>query len=565
MNTPIKANWDLVKRKACLYTNRFNKRGGRRMEFNAFVSPNINQGRFATEDEIVSRFQKINYQDATASVGGLNIISDGKNAVVDGYDNSTMIVGATGSKKTRTVVMPYILSAALAGHSLVIHDCKGDINKNTYRVLKNLGYKIIVLDYRNPDRGERYNPLEYAAKLYQSGNKKRANEMFKHFADTIFSVYKSDKDPFWHLTSAQYFAGLAALACETISAERVTIDNIYNIHLQGDGKIGYSTYIKSYFEDQEDLSCWKRIYPVVTAPNETRSSLNSVFSSCLDVFVQNESIIDQTSHSTFQVKELVEEKTALFIISRDEGSVYNALITAILDQIYEILTNIADENGGTLKRRVQFVLDEFGNLCKLNDIEKKISLSRARNILWVLVCQSLEQLSLVYGKETAPIIIGNCNNLVYLYSPDLELLKRISALCGNTIDEMTGVKRELLSVEQLRHFNKEEGECLMLLDRMHPFITYLPDISQYYGVVPTRIVNVKERQKQKLVAVDFRKIVEEKQRKKTERYITQSERVHQKKMQEKQDKENEIRKTDPSNALNIINEVISKMGEDSYE
>lgn len=154
------------------------------------------------------------------------------------------------------------------------------------------------------------------------------------------------------------------------------------------------------FDEYPNERCWKLIYPVVTAPNETRNSLNSVFTSAIVNFIQNDAIVDQTSHSTFQAEDLLKSKTALFLISRDEGSVYDAMITAIVDQLYSILTDIAERQGGTLDRKVSFILDEFGNLAALSDVQKKLTLSRARGITWHFVVQSLEQLSLVYGDKS---------------------------------------------------------------------------------------------------------------------------------------------------------------------
>ena len=93
------------------------------------------------------------------------------------------------------------------------------------------------------------------------------------------------------------------------------------------------------------------------------------------------------------------------------------MITAIVDQLYSILTDIAERQGGTLDRKVSFILDEFGNLAALSDVQKKLTLSRARGITWHFVVQSLEQLSLVYGDKSVrrlllKIVIYHHNNVI---------------------------------------------------------------------------------------------------------------------------------------------------------
>lgn len=533
------------------------------MSFETKVKPDYAQASFATEEEIRDHCSLLNHKrDCNEIDGGIVVMSDGKISYTINGDSSNMTVGSTGSKKSRNVVMPHILSCAHAGTSMILHDPKGDLYKNTKNVLEKAGYKIRVLDYRNPECGDRYNPLQYGAELYKAGNKDRAREIFRSFSDTIFESVKSEKDPFWHKTSSAYMAGLTELLCQLFPVSEVTIDNIYNLHLQGNEKMAGSNYMKIYFGRHKDERCLKLIYPVITAPEDTKNSLNAVFSGGLNVFVQNDAVVDQTSDSTFRVEDLVNEKTALFIISRDEGSVYDALITAIIDQIYSILVDIAEENGGCLDRKVCFLLDEFGNLAPLSNIEKKLTLSRARGISWHIVCQSLDQLSLVYGKERALIIIGNCNNIVYLYSPDIKLVKHISALCGERSGEiLSDIKSPLCPVEMLRHLDKEGGECLMLLDRLHPFITRLPDISQYYGVEPIDKVDIKKRERQKLESIDFKFVVEQIRKSALQKITDDAGKKHEMERRKMFEQKEMFRMWDPYSVRSIIDGVIFELVE----
>ena len=331
--------------------------------------------------------------------------------------------------------------------------------------------------------------------------------------------------------------------------------------MQGDAKFGASSYMKTYFENHVDERCWKLIYPVVTAPNDTRNSINAVFTSAICPFIQNDAVVDQTSNSTFRVADLVKEKTAVFIFSRDEGSVYDALITGIIDQFYMLLTDMAEKTGGTLTRKVCFLLDEFGNLAALNNIERKISLSRARGITWHIVCQSLDQLSLVYGEKKAPIILGNCNNIVYLYSPDIKLVKYISELCGERSGDMiSDIKAPLCSVNMLRHLDKDKGECLMLLERMNPFITRLPDISQYYGIEPIEWIDLKKRQRQKLKGIDFKSIVEKIKRDEINRKMEESEKKYEESRRKAEEERRNRMESDSENVISIMDNVIFMLG-----
>lgn len=470
--------------------------------------------RFESEEEIKDRYTEVNFESGDVMGAGVPIISTGRTAYVDDSEASTFVVGASGSGKTRKILMPYTLSCIRKNENLVIHDPKGEINRYMYRELEKKGYEVIVLDYRRPLRGDRYNPLEYPSKIYKEGNTSRAAEMFQAFSETMFSDRKSEKDRFWDLTAASYMTGLSLLQAELLPEKECTINHLYDLHIQGDGKYGRSKYIKEYYNrpGAKDAPSYKLAAPAINAPSDTQGGLYSVYTSCLTPFVLNEDIIDATANSTFDVIDLVEKKCAVFIITKDEGSVYNKLISATIDQMYERLIDIAEEEyDGRLPRRINFILDEFGNLAAINNMSGKITAGRSRNIRWLIVCQSMDQLRLLYENKGASIIFGNCANLVYLYSTDIMLLQRISAMCGLYSDELTGAKHPLMSMDHLRYLNKDKGEVLLLLERARPFVGYLPDISAY-PVSPTQHVNVCERERQTLNPIDFQEIVNKQKR-----------------------------------------------------
>lgn len=292
--------------------------------------------RFESEEEIKDRYTEVNFESGDVMGAGVPIISTGRTAYVDDSEASTFVVGASGSGKTRKILMPYTLSCIRKNENLVIHDPKGEINRYMYRELEKKGYEVIVLDYRRPLRGDRYNPLEYPSKIYKEGNTSRAAEMFQAFSETMFSDRKSEKDRFWDLTAASYMTGLSLLQAELLPEKECTINHLYDLHIQGDGKYGRSKYIKEYYNrpGAKDAPSYKLAAPAINAPSDTQGGLYSVYTSCLTPFVLNEDIIDATANSTFDVRDLVEKKCAVFIITKDEGSVYNKLISATIDQMY---------------------------------------------------------------------------------------------------------------------------------------------------------------------------------------------------------------------------------------
>ena len=61
----------------------------------------------------------------------------------------------------------------------------------------------------------------------------------------------------------------------------------------------------------------------------------------------------------------------------------------MIQQLYDY----ADLNGGRLKENKHFfILDEFANIGKIPDFDKKISTSRSRGISFSVILQNVDQL-----------------------------------------------------------------------------------------------------------------------------------------------------------------------------
>lgn len=74
-------------------------------------------------------------------------------------DTHTLTIGATRSGKTRTLVLQSICLMALAAESLVISDPKAELYQYTAWFLEKVGYGVICLDFKNPEKSSRYNLL----------------------------------------------------------------------------------------------------------------------------------------------------------------------------------------------------------------------------------------------------------------------------------------------------------------------------------------------------------------------------------------------------------------------
>ena len=200
-------------------------------------------------------------------------------------------------------------------------------------------------------------------------------------------------------------------------------------------------------------------------------------------FIIRKTLCQVLSKSSFDIRNIGKEKTAIYIIVPDEKTTLHFLVTAFIKQTYEVLINEAQQQDSKkLQVRLNFLLDEFGNIPTISDMPSMISAARSRNMRFFLMIQGIYQLRHKYGND-ADTIIGNCDNLVFLTSREYELLKLFSNLCGETTyNDCDGNlnSRPLISISELQHLKKEKGQALILHGRHYPFVTTeLPDIDEY--------------------------------------------------------------------------------------
>lgn len=482
------------------------------------------ESRWATNAEIIKNvdIKKIDPNKEAYSAAGLPFIV-GKNEIyVDDGESHSLIIGSTGSGKTRRLVLPLINILARAGQSIVVTDPKGELYAKTNNLFKSLNYNVISINLRNPSEGNAWNPLSIPYEFYNKpGLRDKAIELIYDLGLNIFfDKTNKNTDPFWERSASNYFSGLVLALFEDASEKEINLNSVINMSEKGQEKFGInSNYIKEYFalKDKTNIS-YTSASGTVNAPNETRGGILSVFEQKLTIFSSKVELSKMLSYSDFTMSEIGTQKTAVFIIMQDEKSTYHPLVSAFIKQCYEVLIGTAQEHEGILPIRTNFVLDEFANLPPITDMSNMITAARSRNIRLNLIIQGAEQLNAQYGKETAEVIKGNCSNWFFLVSKELQLLKDLSELCGIT-EEQIGInkfrERPLITVSQLQRL--KTGEILIRRDREHPFRANLPDISEYsYWKCTENSVNERENAREEVCIFDIEEYVKRAKREKVQ-------------------------------------------------
>lgn len=453
----------------------------------------------------------------TLDAAGIPLINNGKEMWVDNGEYHNLVIGSTGSGKTQTVVKPMVNLLAKKGESMIITDPKGEIYKYSASYLKEKGYKIIVLNFREPNRGNSWNPLTLPFKYYRAGNPDKAIELLNDVAlNILYDPSNKSESDFWEKSAADYFSGLALGLFQDGKEEEVNLNSINVMSTVGEERYATSNYIKEYFGMKgEKSNAYMFASSTINAPNDTKGGLLATFRQKIRNFSTGEALSEMLSYSDFDMKDIGNGKTAVFMIIHDEKKTYHSLMTIFIKQCYETLIDAAQENGGKLPVRTNFILDEFANMPPLKDVDAMVSAARSRDIRFTFIIQNFAQLNDVYGDNVAEIIKGNCGNIVYLISTEMKALEEISKMCGEvkvTDEKDKNATRPLITITDLQKMKLFEAIIIRL--RTSPFRTKLePDFKMEWGI-ERREEEYPTRAKREVQIFDLKEFVMEQRNKK---------------------------------------------------
>ena len=483
------------------------------------LGPKKNNGyaRWAKKTEIKKQLKKVDPKAYTADAAGLVVMNNGKEIWVDNGEAHNIIIGATGSGKTQAVVFPMVHSLAKKGESMIITDPKGEIYEQTGEMLKERGYNIILLNFRSPQNGNSWNPMGLPYKLYKEGNMDKAIELLDDLAlNILYEEKASNADPFWEKSAADYFTGLALGLFEDASEQQINLNSMNLMSSLGEERFGgpNNNYIKEYFNAKDpSRPAYVNASGVIYTAEDTKQGVLATFKQKVKLFSSRDNLSEMLSHSDFEMKDIGKQKTAVFMIVQDEKKTLHPLATIFIKQIYETLIDVAQESGGKLPFRTNFILDEFANMPPLKDVTTMVTAARSRLIRFTFIIQNYAQLTQVYGKENAETIKGNCN-ITYLISSELQALEELSKLCGEvkSKEKDKTASTPLVTVSDLQRLQQYETITLRL--RTMPFKTKLvPNYKMDWGKKYEK-ATYPTRTKQKVELFDIREFVKEQKKKK---------------------------------------------------
>lgn len=470
-------------------------------------------------------FEELPEREVVGVLKGNRYVDGKLTQLYSASENHVGVIAATRLGKTSSYVIPTIISFAMQKQkkSMIISDPKGELYRHTAATLGAQGYNVKLLNFRDYLHSECWNPLTPIFRKYRRAvgladevelvtTEKGPRNSFRGVVyddqrqlddavelakamlldevgndiDTIAAMFLPTdtlKDPYWDNSARELFKAFLWAMLEDsdkkdnpITEDTFSVNTILSIQLHIQAGKGKDFEDEGYFTKRSVDSRAYRLAKdtIINNGDVTRACILAVFNTKLAMF-RDCAMRLITSCNSFDMSELSDGPTALFIDYRDELKVHYQMISVFIQDAYRYLIEQANKTDeGRLKVPFYFILDEFGNFPAIKDFETTISACAGRNIFFILIIQSYAQLNNVYGKDVAEIIRDNLNMHVFMGSNNPETLEAFSVECGektriSPLSALNGTKEEIehYQIETVRivpkstlaHF--EIGECII--------------------------------------------------------------------------------------------------------
>lgn len=358
---------------------------------------------------------------------------------VDGYkhkhNTNVLVVGGSGTGKTRTYAVPNVLEA---GCSMVITDPKGEILRKTGGFLKRAGYEVRVFDLLNPDASFCYNPFRYVR------DDKEVLQLITNLIQNTTPPHAQSSDPFWEKSETALLQALMLYLLHEAPPEEQNFGVV--MELLGSAQVkekdeNFESPLDILFErlamrDPESIAV-KQYGIYKQAAGKTAKSILVSVGVRLAAFNLPQ-IARLTMTDELHLDDLGERRVALFCCIPDSDKSLNYLVGMVYTQLIQTLFYQADRvHRGRLPVPVHCLMDEFPNISLPKDsFQSALATMRSRGIFCSIIVQNIAQLKSMY-KDSWESLVGLCDEFLYLGGNEQGTHKYVSELIGKETVETT--------------------------------------------------------------------------------------------------------------------------------
>lgn len=375
-----------------------------------------------------------------------------------------IIVGGSGSGKTRYVVKPNLM---MANASFICTDPKGEIVRAVAPLLLQKGYVVKVFDLIAPAHSDSYNPFRYI---------RRDSDVFRlinNFIQNTTPKNASQNDPFWEKSETALDAALMLYLLHEAPPQEQTMEMLLTMIEYGAAKEDDDDYqspldllFEALEEEQPDHIALRQYRIFKQAAGKTAKSILVSAAVRLSAFTLPE-IQNITNEDSLEISMLGERKQAIFCVIPDSNdNSLNFLVGMLYTQAFQELYYQADKNHmGPLPVPVRLMFDEFANVALPDGYARLQATMRSRNIMATIILQNISQLKSLF-KDDWEGIIGNADTLVYLGGNEQSTHEYISKLLGKETISTTSSSQSKGRSGSFSQSTQQTGRELMTPDEV---------------------------------------------------------------------------------------------------
>ena len=427
-------------------------------------------------------------------------------------NKNIVVIGGSGSGKTRFFVKPSVMQMNC---SMVITDPKGTLieecgkmlakgppkkDKNG-NIMKDKSGKVVhepyvikVLNTINFSKSLHYNPFAYI----------RSEKDILKLVTTIIVNTKGEgekaSEDFWVKAEKLLYTALIAFIWYEGDEEEKNLNTLLDLLNESETREEDETYqnpVDMMFQELEERDpqhfAVRQYKKYKMAAGKTAKSILISCGARLAPFDIAE-LREIMSYDEMELDKIGDRKTALFLIMSDTDTTFNFVIAMLQSQLFNLLCDKADdEYGGRLPVHVRVIADEFANIGQIPQFDKLIATIRSREISASIILQSQSQLKAMY-KDSADIILGNCDTTLFLGGKEKTTLKEMSELLGketidlyNTSETRSNQKsfglnyqktgKQLMTEDEIAVM--DGGKCILQIRGARPFFSDKYDITKH--------------------------------------------------------------------------------------
>lgn len=340
----------------------------------------------------------------------------------------TILLGPTRSGKGQRVILKSIWLSLSAGENGLVIDPKGENYHFTREYAKKTDHDVYVLDFRNPNKGMHYNYMSEINNYIDSGDVVNATDKTWDLVSVLVGEPKGER--IWNDGECSVIAASILIVSCDAPQEYRNFTNVYSfIAYMCERDEDGVALIELYMRDLEDNHPAKLVYQVAkVAPYRTRGSFFTSALATLRLFT-NWNVAEMTSKSDFDLEEVINKKSIIYLIIPDEKETLYPLVMLFIKIHYMKMLDIAANRGNELPIIHENFYDEFGNMPKMPGMGSMMSAGAGRGIKNLLVLQDYEQLEKKYEKD-AKNIKSNAEVKILLKTSDERTKEEFSKASG---------------------------------------------------------------------------------------------------------------------------------------